>query len=373
MIRLTRTGKMFLGVLVLFYLASLTSQSGLLLLLVGIFFGCYVVNLFLAGRSLKQLDLQTPKSVHLSEGQRMTQPWTLINHANRPAGLVTVESSEGPMFRLAALAARGKISVAPDLIYWKRGVYSYSQVHLATIYPFGLVKVSRPMDLPGEVVVYPAVYETQSPRAAGYDVMLGGKHKGNRRSTSGSIFAGIRPIQPEDPLKHIHWKSSSKGQGLMVKTYDEDLSGRVSLIMDCGHSGDTRRLDDCVRAAGSLIFAALDAGHHVEWIDLARLELRLIPPFADGHEILDTLARIEPAPGCLTPDHLHRALERVSVKSAISLVLTDISPAIQEMVGQLRAKGRTVSWYVPERCASDQDLDGAPIFQYSAHSLVERV
>ena len=170
--------------------------------------------------------------------------------------------------------------------------------------PFGLVRVGRRQRLAGDVVVYPAIYETAPPRAAGYDAMVGGKYKGGRRSNSGSQFSGVRPAQPGDPLKHIHWKSSSKGQGLMTKSFDEELSGRVAFIMDCGQSGDPKILDDCARAAGSLMFAALDEGHHVEWVELAGMNRLIVPPFSDGHEILDTLARIELTGDCLQPDRL---------------------------------------------------------------------
>jgi uncharacterized protein (DUF58 family) len=229
------------------------------------------------------------------------------------------------------------------------------------------------MKLPGEVVVYPAVYHAQPPRAAGYDVMVGGKFKGNRRTVSGSIFAGVRPMQAGDPLKQIHWKSSAKGQGLMVKTFEEELSGRVSFIMDCGQAGDAKILDDCVRATGSLIFAALDEGHHVEWIDLKQLHLRLIPPFADGHEVLDELARIEEDRGCLQESALRQAVEKVSNKSAVQFVLTDFNAAAREAILQLKSQNRAVALYLPETGEAVEDLGGVPVFTYSECGFVERV
>lgn len=116
--------------------------------------------------------------------------------------------------------------------------------------------------------------------------MVGGKFRGHRQTGAGDHFSGVRPQQPGDSLRQIHWASSAKGLGLMVKVFDEELSGRVAVVLDCGSSGDAAAFDDAVRAAGSLVFAALDAGHHVEWLDLASLEPDLIPPFADGHAIL---------------------------------------------------------------------------------------
>jgi uncharacterized protein (DUF58 family) len=347
MIRLTKTGVLFLGVLALFYFASLTSQSGLLLLPIGILLACYLINFSGAIRSLRQLEVHPPPSIHVQEGERVSQPWRITNRGHQPSGLIEAESKAGSLFRLATIGGKDTANLVPELTYQRRGVYEYGKIRLTSIFPFGLIKTARRMELPGEVVVCPAVYETHAPHASGYDVMVGGKLKGNRRTTSGSHFAGVRPHQPGDPLKHIHWKSSSKGQGLMVKTFDEELSGRISIVMDTGRAGAEDTLDDCVRAAGSLIFAALDAGHHVEWIDLARMELMLIPPFADGHEILDTLARVKADKPTLTEEKLSQALGNISHKSAISLVLTDFTPAVWPALEQLLTHHRNVSLYMP--------------------------
>lgn len=139
--------------------------------------------------------------------------------------------------------------------------------------------------------------------------MVGGKFRGHRQTGAGNHFSGVRPHQAGDSLRQIHWASSAKRLGLMVKTFDEELSGRVAIVLDCGSSGDAKVFDDAVRAAGSLVFAALDAGHHVEWLDLASMEPDVLPPFADGHEILDRLARLRAEPQRLAPDRQRGAPE----------------------------------------------------------------
>ena len=368
-LHLTKTGRLFLGVVVLLYFASLTSQSGLLLLLVGIVLGCFGVNLMAAWFGVKSLRLEAPHSVHLCEGHRLWQPWRLENQSRRPVGFILAESAAGILFRVARLVAGEETSVVPDLVYLQRGVYGHDQVKLSSFYPFGLVRATRELPLPGEVVVHPALYETEPPRAAGYDVMVGGKHKGQRRVSSGLHFAGVRPFEPGDPLKQIHWRSSAKGQGLMVKTYEEELSGRVCFILDSGHTGSVKTLDDCLRAAGSLMFAALDAGHHIEWMDLGEIEPRLVPPFADGHELLDALARLRAQPGCLTAERLGQAMEKLPRKGAVHLVLTDFNPAVAAALGRLRDQKRRVSVYLPANCELGARLS-MPVARYTAKSIL---
>jgi uncharacterized protein (DUF58 family) len=359
-----------LAVAGLFYLAALTSQSGLLLLLVGIVLGCFTVNLAAAWRSVRELELRVPPSVRLSEGQRLWQPWKLSNPGKRPAGFIQVDSPAGRLFRAGRLEAGQVASVVPDLTYGRRGVYRHDQVRLASLYPFGLVEAARRLDLPGEVVVCPAVYAVEPPRAAGYDVMVGGKHRGQRRSASGIHFAGVRPHQPGDPLKQIHWRSSAKGQGLMVKTYDEELTGRLAVITDTGHTGDEQSLDDCLRATGSLLLAALAAGHQVEWIPLTQLQPQQIPPFADGLEVLEALARIQLAPGCLNAERLAWAWERLPRKGAIHLLLTDFNAAAAELIGRLQQAGRIVCIYLPLACRAELE-PGLPVVRYTAQGWSE--
>ncbi len=369
--RVTPPGWLALALVLLLYGASITSQSGLLLVPAGILLGCAAVNLAAAWRTLRSLEVIAPPSAHVVEGERMTQPWRVRNAGRSPAALVTARSAAGELFRLPQLASGAEMSVLPALQFSRRGVFAHDQVRLATAAPFGLVSVARRLALPGEVVVQPAVYPVAPPRAAGFDVMVGGKFRGHRQTGAGDHFSGVRPQQPGDSLRQIHWASSAKGLGLMVKTFDEELSGRVAVVLDCGSAGDARTFDDAVRAAGSLVFAALDAGHHVEWLDLASLEPDLIPPFADGHEILDRLARLPTEPASLEPARLRGALERLSAKCAVHLVLTQAAPAAAEAVAELRGRGRPVSVYLPAGVEGGGDFTGAERWRYHAWHLEE--
>jgi uncharacterized protein (DUF58 family) len=370
MFRLTKTGLVFALVCLVFFVASGSSQSSLLLAPVGIFLGCGFVNIFGARRVVKNVNVHSPSSAHLAEGEKMSQPWKLANSSQAAVGSISLSARKDTLLKLARLDGKASASIVPNLVFSKRGVYSIADVELKSSFPFGLFESSRRLKLPGEIVVYPAVYPTDHPRAAGYDVMVGGKFHGKRRTTSGTNFAGIRPMEPSDPLKQIHWKSSAKGLGLMVKTFEEELSGRVSIIMDSGESGDEKIFDDCVRASASLIFAALDTGDHVEWIDLAERELVLIPPFSDGEEILERLARIEGKSGSITVENLEKVIHRVSHRSAICLVLTEMNEAVRKTIQDLRNQHRRVSVYLPDGC--EVELADVEMFFYSANEIRER-
>ena len=367
--RVTPVGRVVLLVIVLLYLAALTSQSGLLLTVVGILAGCMAVNFFASRRAISSLALDAPATSHLAEGQSLWQPWVLANQGKHPAALIEVESPAGRLFRHPGLAPSQQAQAVPKLVYWKRGVYGHDQIELSSSYPFGLLRARRSVKLAGEVVVCPSVYPTATPRGAGYGPVVRGKHAGQRRSSSGIQFAGVRPLQPGDPFRQIHWPSSAKGRGLMVRTYDEELSGRAGFIIDAGHSGDSKQLDDCIRAAGSLIFAALDAGHQVEWVDLGALGHRVLPPSADGHEVLDSLARILAAPECLTLERLESAIGGFSRKAAIHLLVTQFNPAVESALRLWGERKRQVQLYVPAGVPAQ--TSGVAVGIYTAHDLIQ--
>ena len=369
-LKLTRLGWALAVLAVLLYGASLSSQSSLLLMLVGVILVCGLANLLAARQSLHAVSLEPPPVAHVAEGQRLKHPWRILNGGPRGAGLLQIHSPLGTLGRLTWLAPAAAASLLPDFTYWKRGVFPNAAVTVTTFAPFGLVEVRRQFDLPGEVIVHPALYETPAPRAAGYDSMVGGRYKGRGLSASGAHFHGVRPIQPGDPLRQIHWKASAKGLGLMVKTFEEELSGRVAVLLDTSPSGDPKVLDDAVRAAGSLLFAALDEGHHVEWVELGRLQHLLIPPFADGGELLDALARVEPATAPLTAGRLEAAAARVSPRGALLVVLTGWSEVAAEVAATWRAAGRVVDLYVPAQTSVPNPCRIAvPVGRFSAASV----
>lgn len=370
-LRLTSTGWLFLGMVGLFYGASITSQSGLLLAPAGIILGCFLVNGVSAWRAVRHLIPNAPATAHVVEGHRLDQAWQVRNARNSDVALVTAESAAGRLFRLTRLAGGTEICVVPELQFHRRGVFPNAQLRLATAFPFGLVQATRQFSLRGEVVVHPAVYPVPPPRAAGFDVMVGGRFRGQRQTSAGDQFSGIRPHQAGDSLRQIHWASSAKGQGLMVKTFAEELSGRMAVVLDCGSSGVAEDFGDAVRAAGSLAFAALDAGHHVEWLELAAAEPELIPPFADGQALLNCLARVSAEPLSLDPDRLARALARLSPKCAVHLVLTRSTPAAQAAVAELRQCGRSVSVYLPRTETGLTDWAGAASWHFHRRHLEE--
>jgi len=351
----TRLGWLLIFISLIFFLASITSQSGLLLVPIGILVGCFLINIFSSRQALRALELVAPEVIRAVEKQPADKTWLARNRSGQSIGGITVCSGNAELFHIAHIDPHGESHPVPTRTYARRGIYEHEAIVLTTRFPFGLVQVAQTLHLAGRTIVHPDIYHVRSPRAAGFDVMVGGKFRGQRQSASGDSFAGVREHRPGDSLRQVHWPSSAKGLGLMVKNFDEELSGRVAIILDAGSSADETDLDNAVRLAGSLAYAALDEGHHVELIHLDALEPVLIPPFDDGQAMLDELAGLQLSPDCLTPERLRRAADRLSRKAALHVILTSQPGGVSEILSELIDEGRRVTLYLPKGiCPPDQ-------------------
>ncbi len=349
-IGLTKTGVCFLGLMFLFYFFSLISQIGLLYILIGIVFGCYAVNAFGAYRSVSKLELKLPEFIKTVEGKKVTTPVEVSNNSSFNIGLLEIKFGKKLLLSVSEIHAKKQVHISPDILYKIRGIYDLADLSAVSVYPYGLIRVSRKLNLRGKVIVYPAVYECEEPDASGVEPVLDGKFSGQHKSIFGNDFAGVRPFQSGDPVKYIHWKSSSKGQGVMVKQFNEKLSGRISFIIDnnaipAGLEETT--LDCAVRAVGSMVFSALDAGHHTEIIDLLSLKSLQVPPFSDGDIVLETLAGIEENNKSLNRYNIEKAVSLISSKASICFILSKINTDILSYIKLLRGENRTVSVYLP--------------------------
>lgn len=362
--RLTPLGKLFLGLMFLFYVASVTSQSGLLLLLIGLFGGCFVVTWSFSTRTVKFLRVTPPQEVYLEEGGTPTQPWRFENVASKHAEIVEVLHEDKVLFRIPVVKTKEFVSLVPAILYKKRGIYPNASVTLSCAAPYGLIRATRKLQLPGEVVVFPRIYDVQAPASAGTEMISGGRFRGARRVNSGTHFAGVRSWQSGDSIKQVHWKSTARRGEMMVKTFEEELGGRISLILDCSRGNDDL-IDNAVRAAASLAAASLQDGNHLEFLDLTEEPVLRLAPFSDESELLERLAHY-------APPLKERDLEVQDLwrRSSIALVGTCWNDWWDNLLGQARTQHRTAHVYLPVGTKVRPTLD-AEIHYFTENELVE--
>lgn len=345
----------------LMYCAAIESYAGLLYPIIGVLLSCYLYNLVSARSSVRRLQVEVPPLSRATEGTGLTVPWSVRNPSDRPTGVATVETGWGRLGSIPAAAPGESTVMTPQLHFPRRGVLDTSALRLRASTPYGLLSVSRPLHGAGEIVVRPRVYPCDPPPVSGFLPMVGGRLTGMHRSSAGDHFHGVRPLQSGDPLRLVHWPSSAKGRGLMVREFDEELSGRAGLLVDT-RGGQTPNgepvLDWVARAAASLALAALDAGHQVYLADIAGQLLLSIPPFADPDFPRDALARLrETPPGDAEALSLQAVPSGVPRNASLCFVLGNPWPGLGDALEREGYSDRNLAVYLPDFVS---DVPNAP-------------
>jgi uncharacterized protein (DUF58 family) len=139
----------------------------------------------------------------------------------------------------------------------KRGVFKPGPMTIFTRYPLGLFRSWSTFDLGLECPIYPKpIY---GPLMSGDGAAQSGQDTGQSAGPGVDDFDGLRSYLPGDPLRHISWKSLSKGQGVLTKEFIGQAGSSVLLDWDAFKEGDTEhrlsRLCGMVLAASSLDIA----------------------------------------------------------------------------------------------------------------------
>lgn len=136
----------------------------------------------------------------------------------------------------------------------RRGTLRFSKINLGCPDPFGLYRSTITAVMPESMVILPRRYAV--PEYA----------LGNRRhhNPGGVVFASavgesgefhsLRDYRPDDPLRHIHWRSWARLGVPVVKTYEDEYFVRHALILDTFAETTNNILFECaVSVAASLV------------------------------------------------------------------------------------------------------------------------
>lgn len=109
----------------------------------------------------------------------------------------------------------------------QRGHFHPPRLKISTVYPLGLLRAWTWLDLDLTAIIYP------KPIAS--DVLPSGDGDNDdaeyskKRRAGIDDFEGLRSFNAGDPLAHVSWKHLARGQGMLVKTYSEPVSGSNAL------------------------------------------------------------------------------------------------------------------------------------------------
>lgn len=187
----------------------------------------------------------------------------------------------------------------------------------------------------------------------------------------GAELATVRPFQPGDRLRRIHWAETLRTDEIHVTATWGDHDRQVMLLVDAfedlgtteGLDGRASSLDVSVRAAAAIAEHYVRSGDRVGLVAMGAHGLRRVQPssgYAHLRRVLEGLARVEPANVLLDDGRMPHGLR----KEALVLVF---SPFTSEGARQRLLR-------ISNRCADVVAIDCLPSdIAEGAHDVVEAI
>lgn len=239
----------------------------------------------------------------------------------------------------------------------KRGYHAFGPATLRTGDPFGFF--DRSAVLPGvqRLIVYPRLYPAET-------LGLPAKNPfGDRLAATPLVSdplrnAGIRPWQPQDPLKRVHWKATARHRELLSRLYEPSQEIQILIFLNVatmerhwlGHLPEL--MERAVSVAGSLAAVCAEERLPVGLIANGVLPnsdqpLRLLPGRSPEQivRILELLAAVTP----FASDPIERLLMQESPRlpwGATLLVVSALTHnGLLAAINDLARAGRRVALF----------------------------
>lgn len=239
-VRPTREGAWLLVLLTGLTAGAFNTGNNLLYLLLALLLALLVLQSLLAEWNLRGLRVERRLPTEAFAFEGAAGALVLVNRRPALAAMaVHLRELDGGEARcVVSLAEAGGRTEAP--VTWTfagRGWQPLGRVRLESTFPFGFFRRYRDFALPEQMLVYPARRQGR-PTLGGAGP--GREHEDPRRRGEGGDFRGLRPYQPGDPVRRIHWPSTARtGRPMLIERAAEQAS-RV-LVKVPGRPGQLER------------------------------------------------------------------------------------------------------------------------------------
>ncbi len=188
----------------------------------------------IAARNLSGLDIERTHPAAAFAGQLFPYTLTLTNPTSRSRRAVEVEDSiAGPAERgldAALLPARGQAVRALPTRLLRRATRHRARAILTSSFPLGLWRTSMELRHTVDMTIYPRPVPPRALEQAQDAALLDAEEEESPRRDWSGDFHGIRPFQPGDRLKLIHWPATARAGRLMIRQFDRRLPEKYSII-----------------------------------------------------------------------------------------------------------------------------------------------
>ena len=234
-LKLTREGKYYVGVTFGVGFAAINTGNNLLYLLLGMLLSLIIVSGILSELALRGLIVTRRLPMRAQVGRAHLVEIEVHNSKPRvPSYAIEVEDlrdgqpADKRCFFLKVSPGATQVAAyrrTPP----RRGRERHTGFRVATRFPFGLFEKSREVEVPGELIVYPAIDVVALPpdRPGSRE----GGHRANARGGSDETFA-LRSMRAGDDPRDIYWRKSTLRDQLVLRERGRETRPEVTLLVD---------------------------------------------------------------------------------------------------------------------------------------------
>ncbi len=317
-IQFTREGVFFIVIAIAIGAAAINTGTNLLYLILAMMLSIIITSGILSEMNFRRITFTR----HLPSAVFAKEPFTIeivVRNDKRRSSTFSLDVAEAMGGKVPGSPMGGSsfvrdrltvtaLSVAPGgkevLSYrgalTKRGIAQFNTIEISSAYPFNFLIKTMKTDLPAKVVVYPEV------RPVREDMLITNRWMREIQSRLAlprrgeDEFHGLREFRPGDSYRKIHWKSSAKASGLLVREYEERRTDRMAVVIETfsGSKSFTEgKFERGAILAASILTHYLRKGFEIGLYGCLPRP-RFLPPERGRHQyfrLLDALGRMKPS------------------------------------------------------------------------------
>ncbi len=344
---ITRHGLQYLCIFVSVFVGALVNDVNLLLILGSMLAGPLLLSRHLALFTLRGLNVQRRLPRAICAGDLLVVHLAVSNTRRRVGSWVLL--LEEPIRRLTAgqpSKRNGLVSEASVLFPYvparrtcngdyrgrltQRGRYRLGPLRLSTRFPFGLFRFSLNFGTSATLTVLPRLGRlTQNWNALRHESFAGNDRREHRPGVDGDFY-GLRPWQRGDGRRWIHWRTTARAGGVMVRQFEQPHSRDAAIVLDLWQpaepsAADLENVELAVSFAATLAAELCRKGNS----DVFLVAADPLPRVSGGpgsaallQDLMERLALVEPQANDHVPELLQQAVGQIEAGTEIVLVST---------------------------------------------------
>lgn len=249
-VRPTLAGAGYLALVAGITFGAVNTGNNLVYMVLALLLGVLLLSNVLAEWNLRGLQVERVLPPELFAGRPADGHYAVRNpRARGSAWKVEITEVDGSGRGLLEHCPPGaRVEVPARFCLPARGLRPLGRLRLSSRFPFGLFVRMRDVELPTEVLVYPAARRglTGAMPSGSGDVV----HLSQVRADVGE-FAGLRPYQSGDPVRRVHWPTSARVGAPMIVLRTGESGEEVLVRVEAGLRGEARE-EAIARAAGQV-------------------------------------------------------------------------------------------------------------------------